>query len=61
MNRLKLSRETLRQLTDDETPQVAGAGLTTVISNCYSCICPNPSKRLFQCVTVDCTLATARC
>jgi len=38
MTRLKLSRETLRQLSEDETPKVVGGMTAVYLSNCYRCV-----------------------
>lgn len=62
MTKLKLSRETLRQLNEDETPRVAGAGPTVGMTcGCTLYQCPTPSRKLIGCVTNNCPLATYRC
>lgn len=64
MTKLKLSRETLHNLSTEETGQVAGAGPTYGLTcGCTLFQCPQPSKRNLLCenVTVGCPLATARC
>ena len=64
MTRLKLSRETLRQLNEDETPRVAGAGPTVGMTcGCTFYQCPPRSKRILACLdlTAVCEFATAHC